>query len=73
MPKTTKRFVESIVPDSKNVLMFWDTKIKEFSLVVRLNGQDPVEWDTHPRFTIYHPAYLLRPLSKKKEAWQVMN
>ncbi len=39
MPKITKRFVESIVPDPQKVLIFWDTELKGFSVVVRPSGR----------------------------------
>ena len=39
MPKLTQRFVESIVPDSKNVQIFWDDDLKGFGVVVRPSGR----------------------------------
>lgn len=34
MPKFTKRFVESITPDSEKALKFWDSELKGFRLIV---------------------------------------
>lgn len=39
MPKFTKRFVESITPDSEKTLIFWDTEIKGFGVVVLPSGR----------------------------------
>jgi integrase len=39
MPKITKRFVESIPPDSEKVLLFWDDEIRGFGVVVRPGGR----------------------------------
>ncbi len=39
MPKITKRFVESIVPDSEKTLKYWDSELKGFGLVVLPSGR----------------------------------
>lgn len=39
MPKITKRFVESIVPDVKKTLKFWDSELKGFGLLVLPSGR----------------------------------
>lgn len=39
MSKLTKRFVESIQPDPKNQLKFWDTELKGFGLIVLPSGR----------------------------------
>lgn len=39
MSKLTKRFVESIQPDQKNQLKFWDTELKGFGLIVLPSGR----------------------------------
>lgn len=39
MPKITKRFVESITPDSEKALVFWDAELKGFGLVVLPSGR----------------------------------
>lgn len=39
MPKFTKRFVESITPDSEKTLIFWDTELKGFGVVVLPSGR----------------------------------
>lgn len=39
MPKLTKRFVESITPDSEKTLIFWDTELKGFGVVVLPSGR----------------------------------
>lgn len=39
MPKITKRFVESITPDPKKTLIYWDAELKGFGLVVLPSGR----------------------------------
>ena len=39
MPKLTKRFVESIVPDPLKPLKFWDDEIGRFGVIVLLSGR----------------------------------
>jgi integrase len=39
MPKITKRFVESIVPDTEKTLKFWDSELKGFGLLVLPSGR----------------------------------
>lgn len=39
MSKITKRFVESIIPDPKKVLIFWDDELKGFGVIVRSGGR----------------------------------
>ena len=39
MPKITKRFAESIIPDAEKVLLFWDDDLKGFGVVVRPGGR----------------------------------
>lgn len=39
MSKITKRFVESIMPDSKKTLIFWDSELKGFGVVVLPSGR----------------------------------
>lgn len=39
MPKITKRFVEAITPDSEKTLIFWDTELKGFGVVVLPSGR----------------------------------
>lgn len=39
MPKLTKRFVESITPAADKTLIFWDTELKGFGLVVLSSGR----------------------------------
>lgn len=39
MPKLTKKFVESIVPNSSKQLKFWDSEIKGFGVVVLPSGR----------------------------------
>lgn len=39
MPKFTKRFVETITPDSEKTLIFWDTELKGFGVVVLPSGR----------------------------------
>jgi integrase len=39
MSKITKRFVESIIPDSKKTLIFWDSELKGFGVVVLPSGR----------------------------------
>ena len=39
MPKITKRFVESITPDPKKTLKYWDSELKGFGLVVLPSGR----------------------------------
>lgn len=39
MPKLTKRFVESIVPDPEKTLKFWDDELRRFGLVVLPSGR----------------------------------
>jgi integrase len=39
MPKITKRFVESIVPDASKILKHWDTDLKGFGVLVLPSGR----------------------------------
>lgn len=39
MPKFTKRFVESIVPDAKKMIKHWDSELKGFGLIVLPSGR----------------------------------
>lgn len=39
MPKITKRFVETIIPDSEKTLKYWDTELRGFGLVVLPSGR----------------------------------
>lgn len=39
MPKLTKRFVETIYPDSTKTLKYWDTELKGFGVVVLPSGR----------------------------------
>lgn len=39
MPKLTKRFVESIIPDSHKMIKFWDSELKGFGLIVLPSGR----------------------------------
>jgi len=39
MQKITKPFVESIIPYAEKVLIFWDSDLKVFSVVVRQSGR----------------------------------
>lgn len=39
MSKITKRFVESITPDPEKVLIFWDSELKGFGVIVRPRGR----------------------------------
>lgn len=39
MPNLTKRFVENIVPDSKETLKYWDSALKGFGIVVLPSGR----------------------------------
>lgn len=39
MPKLTKRFVESIIPDCEKMLKFWDDELKGFGLIVLPSGR----------------------------------
>lgn len=39
MPKITKRFVESVTPDSEKVIIFWDSELKGFGVVIRPGGR----------------------------------
>ncbi len=39
MPKFTKRFVESIVPDSQKMIKQWDSELKGFGLIVLPSGR----------------------------------
>ncbi|MBY0501375.1 MAG: tyrosine-type recombinase/integrase [Alphaproteobacteria bacterium] len=39
MSKITKRFVESIIPHSRKTLIFWDTELKGFGVVVLPSGR----------------------------------
>lgn len=39
MPKITKRFVDSIIPDTEKTLKFWDSELKGFGLIVLPNGR----------------------------------
>ena len=39
MPKITKRFVDSIIPDTEKTLKFWDSELKDFGLIVLPSGR----------------------------------
>ncbi len=39
MPKITKRFVDSITPDSEKTLKYWDSELKGFGFVVLPSGR----------------------------------
>lgn len=39
MPKLTKRFVETLVPDLQNTLIVWDSELKGFGIVVLPSGR----------------------------------
>ena len=39
MPKLTKRFVEAIIPDTKKTLIYWDTELRGFGVVVLPSGR----------------------------------
>ena len=39
MPKLTKRFVESIIPDTHKMIKHWDTELKGFGLIVLPSGR----------------------------------
>ena len=39
MPKLTKRFVESIVPDIQKMIKHWDSELKGFGLIVLPSGR----------------------------------
>ena len=39
MPKLTKRFVESIIPDPQKMMKHWDSELKGFGLVVLPSGR----------------------------------
>jgi len=39
MPKLTKRFVESIIPDPVKTLKYWDMELKGFGVVVLPSGR----------------------------------
>lgn len=39
MPKLTKRFVESIVPDPEKTLKYWDDEIRRFGVIVLPSGR----------------------------------
>jgi len=39
VPKITKRFVESISPDPKETLKYWDSELKGFGIVVLPSGR----------------------------------
>ena len=39
MPKLTKRYIDSIKPDSQKTLKFWDTELKGFGVVVLPSGR----------------------------------
>lgn len=39
MTKLTKRFVESIAPDSKKMIKYWDSEIKGFGVIVLPSGR----------------------------------
>lgn len=39
MPKLTKRFIESIAPDSKKMVKHWDSEIKGFGVIVLPSGR----------------------------------
>lgn len=39
MPKITKRFVESILPDQKTTLKYWDSELKGFGIVILPSGR----------------------------------
>lgn len=39
MPKFTKRFIESIVPDTQKMIKYWDSELKGFGLIVLPSGR----------------------------------
>ena len=39
MPKLTKRFVESLIPDPKKTLIAWDTELKGFGVILLPSGR----------------------------------
>lgn len=39
MPKLTKRFVESIVPDPKKITKYWDEELRRFGVIVMPSGR----------------------------------
>ena len=39
MPKFTKRFVESIVPDTQKMTKYWDSELKGFGLIILPSGR----------------------------------
>jgi integrase len=39
MPKLTKRFIDSIVPDPKKTLRFWDDELRRFGVIVLPSGR----------------------------------
>ncbi len=39
MPKLTKRFVESVIPDSHKMIKHWDSELKGFGLIVLPSGR----------------------------------
>jgi integrase len=39
MPKLTKRFVESIIPDPQKPLKFWDDELRRFGIIVLPSGR----------------------------------
>ena len=51
MPKLTKRFVESITPDPKNTLKYWDAELKGFGIVILPSGRRTycIQYRNHER------------------------
>lgn len=39
MPKLTKRFVESIIPDPKKITKYWDEELRRFGVIVMPSGR----------------------------------
>lgn len=39
MPKLTKRFVESVIPDAQKMIKHWDTELKGFGVIVLPSGR----------------------------------
>ncbi len=39
MPKLTKRFIESIVPDPQKPLKYWDDEVSRFGVVILPSGR----------------------------------
>lgn len=42
MPNLTKRFVESIVPDTDKLSQYWDESLKGFGVIVLPSGRRTV-------------------------------